>query len=172
VHKIYNNVCWHVVSGKNHTTAVRRALTSDEAQSWLELVDGGWALFERINDEFVRRGLSLSDLRILEVIGQSPRQLVSEVADAVHMRVSTVSRMIGRLCDVGDVERLESKADGRYRLVRLTEQGQATLETHVLLRDRVIRRYVVDALTADEFAALGSAFGKIRAALAAADAGE
>ncbi len=127
-----------------------RSLTSAEAESWLNLVDGGWALFARINDEFVKRGgLSLSDLRILEAISQSPKLGgVSEVADTVHMRVSTVSRIIARLSEVGDVERLESKADGRHRLVHLTDQGgRKTLIAHVTLRDRVIRKFVVDAMS-------------------------
>lgn len=146
-----------------------RTLTSAEAESWLNLVDGGWALFARINDEFVKRGLSLSDLRILEAISQSPKLGVSEVADTVHMRVSTVSRIIARLSEVGDVERLESKADGRHRLVHLTDQGRKTLIAHVSLRDRVIRKFVVDAMSPDEFAALGTAFRKIRAAVDAPD---
>ncbi|SDU70776.1 MarR family winged helix-turn-helix transcriptional regulator [Gordonia westfalica] len=146
-----------------------RSLTSAEAESWLNLVDGGWALFARINDEFVKRGLSLSDLRILEAISQSPKLGVSEVADTVHMRVSTVSRIIARLSEVGDVERLESKADGRHRLVHLTDQGRKTLIAHVTLRDRVIRKFVVDAMSPDEFAALGTAFRKIRAAVDAPD---
>ncbi|WP_208651416.1 MarR family winged helix-turn-helix transcriptional regulator [Gordonia alkanivorans] len=146
-----------------------RSLTSAEAESWFYLVDGGWALFARVNDEFVRRGLSLSDLRILEAISQSPKLGVSEVADTVHMRVSTVSRMIARLSEVGDVERLESKAGGRHRLVHLTDQGRETLATHVHLRDRVIRRFVVDAMRPDEFACLGIAFRKIKEAVAAAD---
>ncbi|MDS1115310.1 MarR family winged helix-turn-helix transcriptional regulator [Gordonia westfalica] len=146
-----------------------RTLTSAEAESWLNLVDGGWALFARINDEFVKRGLSLSDLRILEAISQSPKLGVSEVADTVHMRVSTVSRIIARLSEVGDVERLESKADGRHRLVHLTDQGRKTLIAHVTLRDRVIRKFVVDAMSPDEFATLGTAFRKIRAAVDAPD---
>ncbi|MEO9329189.1 MarR family winged helix-turn-helix transcriptional regulator [Gordonia aurantiaca] len=161
------------MSGKNDPAqGPPRSLTASEAESWLSLVDGGWALFARVNDEFVKRGLSLSDLRILEAIGQAHEQLVSEVAEVMHMRVSTVSRMIGRLSDVGDVERLESKADGRHRLVRLTEQGRASLAEHVGLRDRVIRRFVVDAMTPEEFTALGVAFAKIKATVDEADAEE
>ncbi|GAC00944.1 putative MarR family transcriptional regulator [Gordonia namibiensis NBRC 108229] len=159
------------MSGKQEDPASGppRSLTSAEAESWLNLVDGGWALFACVNDEFVKRGMALSDLRILEAISQSPKLGVSEVADTVHMRVSTVSRMIARLNDVGDVERLESKADGRHRLVRLTEQGHRTLASHVSLRDRVIRRFVVDAMSPDEFACLGTAFRKIREAVDAAE---
>ncbi|WP_238420982.1 MarR family winged helix-turn-helix transcriptional regulator [Gordonia sp. 'Campus'] len=144
-------------------------LTVAEAESWLNLVDGGWALFARVNDEFGKRGLSVADLRILEAVCRARQPGVSEVADAVHMRVSTVSRMIARLSNDGDIQRLESKADGRHRLVRLTDQGRRTLADHVSVRDRVIRQFVVDAMSPDEFAALGVAFRKIRAAVDAAD---
>lgn len=146
-----------------------RSLTAAEAESWKNLVDGGWALFARVNDEFTKRSLSVSDLRILEAVCTSRELGVSEVADAVHMRVSTVSRMIARLSNDGDIERLESKVDGRHRLVRLTDQGRRTLADHVNVRDRVIRQFVVDAMSPDEFAALGAAFRKIRAAVDAAE---
>ncbi|MFE0748555.1 MarR family winged helix-turn-helix transcriptional regulator [Gordonia sp. NPDC058843] len=135
----------------------------------MNLVDGGWALFARVTDEFTKRGLSVSDLRILEAVCGKPQLGVSEVADAVHMRVSTVSRMIARLSDDGDIHRFESKADGRHRLVRLTDQGRRTLADHVSVRDQVIRRFVVDAMTPDEFVALGVAFRKIAEAVDAAD---
>ncbi|MGW8813405.1 MarR family winged helix-turn-helix transcriptional regulator [Gordonia terrae] len=135
----------------------------------MNLVDGGWALFARVNEEFARRGLSVSDLRILEAVCEARQLGVSEVADAVHMRVSTVSRMIARLSDDGDIHRFESKADGRHRLVRLTDQGRRTLADHVSVRDQVIRRFVVDAMTPDEFTALGVAFRKIADAVDAAE---
>lgn len=135
----------------------------------MNLVDGGWALFARVNDEFAKRGLSVSDLRILEAVCTNRQLSVSEVADAVHMRVSTVSRMIGRLSDDGNIQRFESKADGRHRLVRLTDHGRRTLALHVNARDQVIRQFVVDAMTPEEFTALGVAFRKIREAVDAAE---
>lgn len=152
-----------------HESTVSRALTVAEAQSWCHLVDGGWALFERFNDEFLRRGLSLSDLRVLEALAKEPQLSVSEVADAVHMRVSTVSRMLARLCDDGPVERVESKIDGRHRLVRLTAHGHATLAEHVRLRDDLVRRFVVEAMSPEDFLALGEAFRQIRLAVDAPD---
>ena len=90
---------------------------------------------------------------------------VSELADAVHMRVSTVSRQIARLIDDGEVEKIKSDGDGRHRLVRLTEQGRATLHEHVMVRDSVIRRHVIDVLSPEEFTALGDVFRRIRAAI-------
>ena len=135
----------------------------------MNLVDGGWALFARVNDEFAKRGLSVSDLRILEAVCTNRQLSVSEVADAVHMRISTVSRMIGRLSDDGNIHRFESKADGRHRLVRLTDHGRRTLALHVNARDQVIRQFVVDAMTPEEFTALGVAFRKIREAVDAAE---
>lgn len=135
----------------------------------MNLVNGGWALFARVNDEFAKRGLSVSDLRVLEAVWTNRQLGVSEVADAVHMRVSTVSRMIGRLSDDGHIDRFESKADGRHRLVRLTDQGRRALADHVSVRDQVIRRFVVDALTPEEFTALGVAFRKIGEAVRVAE---
>ncbi|MDL9937677.1 MarR family winged helix-turn-helix transcriptional regulator [Gordonia sp. ABSL1-1] len=138
-----------------------RALTPTEGETWSAFVDGGWALFALVTDQLSAQGLSVADMRVLEALAGAPQRGISELAGAVHMRVSTVSRQIGRLIEDGDVEKLKSDGDGRHRLVRLTDKGRATLNEHVRVRDAVIRRYVVDVLSPEEYACLGRAFRSI-----------
>lgn len=145
----------------NIDTEWQRPLTPQEVETWCAFVHGGWALYARVTDELTARGLSVSDMRLLESLERTGYRGISELADDVHMRISTVSRQIARLIDDGDVEKIRSDGDGRHRLVRLTEKGRETLREHVKVRDTVIRRHVVNVLSEEEFAALGIAFRKI-----------
>lgn len=138
-------------------------LTGDEVAVWLEVVDGGWALMAQVAAGFSARGLSVSDLRLLEVLGTRREFGISELAAAVHIGVSTLSRQIARLIESGDVVRVRSDTDGRHRLVRMTEAGRQNLDRHLELRDELVRTYVVDSLTPEEYRALGAAFAKIAA---------
>ncbi|GAA1482378.1 hypothetical protein GCM10009624_28180 [Gordonia sinesedis] len=136
-------------------------MNGPERRVWRAFVDGGWALMARLNAEFSAEGLSLTDLRVLEVMADMPDRSISEVAGSAHMGVSTVSRLITRLIDAGDVARTASTSDARHRLVSLTEQGHRTLDRHVELRDRLIRKFVIEVLTDDEYAMLGETFTRI-----------
>lgn len=133
-----------------------------ELQAWHSVVDGGWALFARISAEFSANGMSITDLRVLEVLPRRPYFSISELAATVHMGVSTVSRLVSRLIDSGDVARIPSPSDGRHRLVCLTDHGYDTLECHVALRNKLVRKLVAEVLTPEEFETLGVAFTKIR----------
>lgn len=140
-------------------------LSSAERAVWRTFVDAGWGLLEQVNSEMSTRGLSQSDLRVLESLAAVPHRGISELACDVHMRVSTVSRQIARLAEEGAVERVASDGDGRHRLVRITDSGRDLLREHVLVRDRLIRELVLDVLTPEEYASVGEAFRKIRAGL-------
>lgn len=50
---------------------------------------------------------------------------VSQIADLIHVRPSTVSKSIDRLEAKGLVQRHRNENDGRVRVVRLTEDGHA-----------------------------------------------
>ncbi|MEE4023888.1 MarR family winged helix-turn-helix transcriptional regulator [Gordonia sp. PKS22-38] len=142
-----------------------RTLTASEREVWRTFVSGGWGLLAAINSTMSARGMSQADLRVLETLQDSRERSISELAAQVHMTVSTVSRQISRLVDEGSVERVHRGTDGRHRFVRITDHGRETLTEHVLVRDDLIRRLVIEQLTPDEFAMLGHVFGKIGANL-------
>ncbi|MGV9709659.1 MarR family winged helix-turn-helix transcriptional regulator [Gordonia sp. NPDC003424] len=138
-----------------------RSLTAAQQAVWLDVVDGGWALLAAINAELSRRGLAQTDLRVLEALSGARERGISELASDVHMSVSTVSRQVGRLTESGAVERISSDVDGRHRLVRVTEAGHRLTREHVMARDELIRKFVVDVLTDEEYDVIGAAFRKI-----------
>lgn len=137
-------------------------LTPDQVALWHSFVDGGWALMAQVNSVFSAHGWTTTDLRILEVLASRQQFGISELATTVHMGVSTVSRQIGRLIDTGDVVRVRSDLDGRHRLVRITDDGRATLSRITTVRNHVVREYVVDVLGVDEFTRICLAMRKVR----------
>lgn len=137
-------------------------LTADQVALWQSFVDGGWALMAQVNSTFGANGWTTTDLRILEVLATREQFGISELAATVHMGVSTVSRQVGRLIDTGDVVRVRSDLDGRHRLVRITDTGRETLSRIALVRNGVVREYVVDVLGEDDFTTICLAMRKVR----------
>ncbi|WP_063795951.1 MarR family winged helix-turn-helix transcriptional regulator [Peterkaempfera griseoplana] len=85
------------------------------------------ALDRELND---RHGLGMSEFEVLERlaehIGDGCAQLrVQELAGAVHLSQSALSRLIGRLEKDGLVERAMCDADRRGIFVSLTEAGRS-----------------------------------------------
>lgn len=138
-----------------------RQLEGYERQIWRAVTDGGWALLARLNGEFSAKGMSLTDMRVLEVLSEVQYMSISELAASAHLGVSSVSRLITRFIESGDAVRVPSESDARHRLVSLTPQGRQTLARHIELHDRLIRAFVVDVLSTDDFEGIGEAFSRI-----------
>jgi DNA-binding MarR family transcriptional regulator len=83
-----------------------------------------------------RHGLGVSDFEVLERLTESEdhRFRVQELANAVHLSQSALSRLIGRLEQHGLVERCLCDQDRRGIYVTLTDEGRrrhaAAVPTH------------------------------------------
>jgi DNA-binding MarR family transcriptional regulator len=83
-----------------------------------------------------RHGLGVSDFEVLERLAESEghRFRVQELANAVHLSQSALSRLIGRLAQHGLVERCLCDQDRRGIYVTLTDEGRrrhaAAVPTH------------------------------------------
>jgi DNA-binding MarR family transcriptional regulator len=73
-----------------------------------------------------RHGLGISDFEVLERLAESAdhKFRVQELADAVHLSQSALSRLIGRLEQHGLVERCLCDLDRRGVYVTLTDEGR------------------------------------------------
>ncbi|WP_345207628.1 MarR family winged helix-turn-helix transcriptional regulator [Fodinibacter luteus] len=72
-----------------------------------------------------------------------PRR-VSALAEAIHSDVSTVSRQVSLLVDLGFVTRGPDPDDGRAQALTLTDEGQALLHGIRDDRDRWLRGLLAD----------------------------
>jgi DNA-binding MarR family transcriptional regulator len=73
-----------------------------------------------------RHGLGVSDFEVLERLVESANHKfrVQELADAVHLSQSALSRLIGRLEQHGLVERCLCDLDRRGIYVTITDEGR------------------------------------------------
>ena len=78
-------------------------------------------------------GLDHSAYPILFVLAREPHR-VSDLADAIHSDVSTVSRQVAGLSRAGYVDRAPHPADGRAQLLSLSTSG------HEVVREAQERR--------------------------------
>src|SRR3954471_13793963 len=117
---------------------------------------GAWGGFLRTHAKLVREldeeltrvhGLPLSSFDVLVQLANAPddRMRLSQLADAVLLSRSGLSRLVTRLVDQGLVERRGGARDARGALASLTDEGQKRLddarETHRAgVRERFLSR--------------------------------
>lgn len=93
---------------------------------------------------------------------------VSDLAAAIGLDTSTVSRQIKQLESVGILERTPDPADGRASLVRLTESGRTTMQAAFQRRFRRIQA-VLEPWSDKDRALLQSLLTRLAADLASAN---
>lgn len=97
-------------------------------------------------EDVVATGITMSQLSALAVIGHNGEMTLGEVAEAERVQPPTMTRIVGRLEELGLLERRESPGDRRVSLVRATEKG------HVLLAESRARRTAFLAKHLEQFA--------------------
>jgi DNA-binding MarR family transcriptional regulator len=101
-------------------------------------------------------GLSAADYEILVNLSESPhgRLRAFEIGRATQWEKSRLSHHLSRMAQRGLVERKTCATDNRYADIVLTEAGRAAVEQAAIRHVAHVRRYFIDALTADQLAAL------------------
>ena len=102
--------------------------TSDRVVSaWRTITASHAAAFAALEHELGKKhGLGVSEFEVLERLSESPdhKFRAQELAEAVHLSQSALSRLIDRLARSGLVERCLCDNDRRGIFVTLTEAGQ------------------------------------------------
>ena len=110
-------------------------------ESWRELADRHarvtCALERELQDE---HGLGVSEFEVLErlAVGDREQRRMQELAEAVYLSQSALSRLIGRLESDGLVTRAICAEDRRGIFACLTEQGRARYEAARPTQRRVL----------------------------------
>jgi DNA-binding MarR family transcriptional regulator len=144
---------------------------------WHSLPEEGraaWATFLRAHAEIVRRldteleaahGLPLTsyDALVQLSLAEGGELRMAELADAVLLSRSGLTRLVDRLEREGLVERRRCTADARATYARLTERGLERLAEAMPTHVDGIRRLVVDRLDAEELRTLAGLLGRLRA---------
>jgi DNA-binding MarR family transcriptional regulator len=93
--------------------------------TWRAIAASHAAASAALERELARQGLGVSEFEVLDRLSESPEHKfrAQELADAVHLSQSALSRLIDRLEKNGLVERCLCGEDRRGIYVLLTEAG-------------------------------------------------
>lgn len=110
-------------------------------------------------------GLDLGAYEILVCLSEAPdrRLRMSDLAEQVHQSRSRLTHAIARMERAGLVTRANCSDDGRGVNAQLTDAGFAVLAKAAPAHVASVREVFVDAIEADDFAALGRAMAAILA---------
>lgn len=123
-------------------------------------------VIRRLDEELTRRHrLSVSEFDVLITLANAPglELRMSELAEAVMLSPSGLSRLIGRLERDGFVERRPAGDDGRSFRARLTGSGAERLAEARPTHNAVIRELYLDHLTPDARKHLASSWAAVLA---------
>jgi DNA-binding MarR family transcriptional regulator len=148
-------------------TTEPRTLTAAELAAWYGFLRTHAELVRELDDELQRaHGLPLSSYDVLVQLANAPdrRLRMAELADAIVLSRSGLTRLVDRLEQQGLVCRLRADCDARGTYAVLTDEGLARLREASPTHVAGIRRLFVDRLDERSLAQLASAWERIRGA--------
>ncbi|MFN2556755.1 MAG: MarR family winged helix-turn-helix transcriptional regulator [Nitriliruptorales bacterium] len=137
-------------------------------EAWKALLETQRALLDRLGDELRdEHGLPLNWYDVLVQLGRAPgrRLRMNELAAAVLLTPSGLTRLVDRLERADLVRRERCPTDRRAAEVVLTDEGRERLRGASPTHLRGIERHFAQHLSDDEAETLRSAFRKILRAL-------
>lgn len=151
------------------TATAPRWLDTDEMAAWRNYVDCIAPLEQALEADLVQFGLAMGDYEVLVRLSENPdhRLRMCDLAAQLRLSPSGLTRRLDGLVKSGFVGREPSADDRRVMLAALTDEGYALLVRAAPHHVASVRNRYIDLLTPAEVRAVGSAFGKVRAALAA-----
>jgi DNA-binding MarR family transcriptional regulator len=132
-----------------------------------------WVVSETASRIFASRyerefGLTLSEWRVVAVLGESRTETTRRLIARSHMDRVRVSRAVIRLVDKGLVERQSDPDDQRAQVLGLTRRGMSIYRSIIPL-GRSMEMEVTQSLTAAEIRTLNRLLGKMRHSLEVMD---
>ena len=142
-----------------------RWLDLEQQRVWRAYLLGSARLAERLDADLRAFGLDLGEYEILVTLSEAPGRQVrmSELADAVHQSRSRLTHTITRMENAGLVDRSSCPTDRRGVWAHLSDEGFALLEQAAPSHVEAVRRHFVEAMTEDDYAAVGRAYTAVLA---------
>jgi DNA-binding MarR family transcriptional regulator len=143
---------------------VAEGLSDLETEAWVGFLRTHATLVRALDDELAREhGLPLSSFDVLFQLASAPDGQIrlSQLADAVLLSRSGLSRLVARLIDQGLVERIECKSDARGAFAAITDAGRARLEAARETHRRGVRSRFLDRLSEAQLRQLAAAWQRI-----------
>jgi DNA-binding MarR family transcriptional regulator len=146
------------------TTHVRRELSESQLDAWTRFLRAHASVTRALEPELANEhGLTLSDYDVLVQLAQAPGRRLRpvELARAVLLTRSGVTRLVHGLERAGLIERVPSPDDGRGRLVQLTAEGRDVLRRASRTHLAGVRERFADRFDEDELRTLADLLGRL-----------
>jgi DNA-binding MarR family transcriptional regulator len=150
--------------GTLSATEAGRPLDELEMAAWAGFLRAHAMLIRELDDELTRaHGMPLSSYEVLLQLSRRPdqRMRLSQLADAVLLSRSGLSRLVQRLVDQGLVERAECPSDARGAFAVLTDEGQRRLDEARETHRAGVRERFLDVLSDAQQRQLAAAWTKL-----------
>jgi DNA-binding MarR family transcriptional regulator len=141
-------------------------LNAEEEAAWRALARAVLVIPRVLEAELLEtHGLNMAEYTVLMILSESPERSLrmTELANAVALSVSGMTRVVERLSRQGLVERTKCETDARGQNAVLTPAGFARLEEAYPRHLESVRRHVMDHLAGLDLAAFAEAVGKVAA---------
>jgi DNA-binding MarR family transcriptional regulator len=145
-------------------SATGARLSSRELRAWGGFLRAHATLIRELDAELeAEHGLSLTSYDVLVQLESAPdrRLRMRELADAVLLSRSGLTRLVDRLVREGMIERETCSADARGSFAVLTERGLRALHSARPTHLAGVRRLFTARLADDELARLGDAWDRV-----------
>ena len=145
-------------------TAIGAGFSELEMEAWAGFLRAHASLVRELDDELTRaHDLPLSSYDVLVQLASAPDGMMrmSQLADAVLLSRSGLSRLVARLVDQGLVERRECASDGRGAWATLTDEGQKRLDEARETHRAGVRQRFLSRLSESHQRQLGAAWRRI-----------
>lgn len=113
-----------------------------------------------------QHGLSVTEWRVVAVLGRFPGQTASEIMQRTAMDKVAISRAVNKLQDKGLVERSSHHEDRRRLPLNLTASNGIQLFNKVVPKAQAYERQLLSALSADELLRFNRLLSKLQLAAA------
>jgi DNA-binding MarR family transcriptional regulator len=134
------------------------AFDEDELAAWHGLLRTHALVVRALDEQLARRhGLAVSEFDVLITLANAPgdEMSMSQLADAVMLSPSGLTRLVGRLERDGLVIRRQDTTDARSFRASLTPRGRRALDDARKTHNTVIRDLYLDRLSPAQRKALG-----------------
>jgi DNA-binding MarR family transcriptional regulator len=138
-------------------------LSAEQQQVWRAYLLGSARLAERLDADLREFGLDLGEYEILVTLSEAPgrRVRMSELAEAVHQSRSRLTHTVTRMENASLVDRSSCPTDRRGVWAHLTDAGLELLELAAPTHVEAVRRNFVEAMSEEDYAAVGRAFAAV-----------
>jgi DNA-binding MarR family transcriptional regulator len=137
----------------------KHVLSEPQAAAWSSYQRMRARLTGRLNRELARKtGLSEADFEILVALTESPDESVRALAlrCGLEWEKSRLSHQLRRMEARGLVTREPCSEDNRGAVIRITDAGRKLAAEARHHYEQAVRRYILDVLTPEQVAALGT----------------